>query len=94
MINQFGVINPFGGGPRITFMPDGSPMDQVSRLENNSFAFGSFDQRYDSVFFGEDYVNYIPDQETVTLASTFRYDITDNIRFYGDVKHVDKKIEQ
>ncbi|MFT5381810.1 MAG: iron complex outermembrane receptor protein, partial [Alteromonas macleodii] len=32
--------------------------------------------------------------ETVTLASTFRYDITDNIRFYGDVKHVDKKIEQ
>ena len=94
MINQFGVINPFGGGPRITFMPDGSPMDQVSRLENNSFAFGSFDQRYDSVFFGEDYVNYIPDQVTVTLASTFRYDITDNIRFYGDVKHVDKKIEQ
>ncbi|MDO6569057.1 TonB-dependent receptor [Alteromonas sp. 1_MG-2023] len=94
MINQYGVLNPFGAGPRITFMPDGTPMDQVERIGDNSFAFGSFDQRYDSVFFGEDYVNYIPDQETVTLASTFRYDITDNVRFYGDIKHVDKEIEQ
>ena len=54
MINQYGVINPFGGGPRITFMPDGTPMDQVSRLENNSFAFGNFDQRYDTVFYTDE----------------------------------------
>jgi outer membrane receptor protein involved in Fe transport len=94
MINGFGVINPFGGGPRITFTPDGTPIDQVDRIGTNSFAFGNFDQRYDTVFFGEDYRNYVPDQETLTLASTFRYDITDNIRFYGDIKYVDKKIEQ
>lgn len=94
MINGFGVINPFGGGPRITFTPDGTPIDQVERIGTNSFAFGNFDQRYDTVFFGEDYRNYVPDQETLTLASTFRYDITDNIRFYGDIKYVDKKIEQ
>ena len=94
MINGFGVLNPFGGGPRITFTPDGSPIDQVSRQFTNSFAFGSFDQRYDTVFFGEDYRNYVPDQETLTLASTFRYDLTDNVRFYGDVKYVDKFIEQ
>ncbi len=94
MINRFGVLNPFGGGPRITFNPDGSPRDQVSRIGSNSFAFGSFDQAYDSVFFTEDYENYIPEQDTLTLASTFRYDITDNARFYGDVKYVDKFIEQ
>lgn len=94
MINGFGVLNPFGGGPRITFTPDGSPIDQVSRDGTNSFAFGSFDQAYDTVFFTENYENYVPKQETLTLASTFRYDINDNIRFYGDVKYVDKQIEQ
>lgn len=94
MINGFGVLNPFGGGPRITFTPDGSPIDQVARIGTNSFAFGSFDQNYDTLFFTEDYENYIPSQETVTLASTFRYDINDNVRLYGDVKYVDKDIEQ
>lgn len=94
MINAFGVLNPFGGGPRITFTPDGSPIDQVSRDGTNSFAFGSFDQRYDTVFFGENYVNYIPNQETITLASTFRHDLNENVRFYGDFKYVDKDIQQ
>ena len=94
MINAFGVLNPFGGGPRITFNPDGSPRDQVSRDGSNSFAFGNFSERFDSVFFTDEYVNYIPDQTTMTLASTFRYDITDNLRFYGDFKYVDKEIAQ
>ncbi|MEW9797066.1 TonB-dependent receptor plug domain-containing protein [Alteromonas sp. CYL-A6] len=93
MINAFGVLNPFGGN-RITFTPDGSPISQVSRIGTNSFAFGNFDQAYDTVFFTEQYENYIPNQETLTLASTFRYDITDNVRFYGDVKYVDKYIQQ
>lgn len=94
MINAFTVLNPFGGGPRITFTPDGSPIDQVSRINTNSFAFGNFDQAYDTVFFTENYENYIPNQETQTFASTFRYDLTENVRFYGDVKYVDKFIEQ
>ncbi|GGF83078.1 TonB-dependent receptor plug domain-containing protein [Alteromonas lipolytica] len=93
-INRFTVINPFGGGPRLTFTPDGTPFTQVSRNFDNSFAFGTFDQPYESVFFGEDYENYIPDQETTTLASTFRYDITNNVRFYGDIKYIEKDIEQ
>lgn len=93
-INQFGVLNPFSGGPRITFTPDGTGIAQVERDLTNSFAFGSFDQAYDTVFFTEQYENYIPAQDTLTLASTFRYDITDNIRFYGDMKYVDKDIEQ
>lgn len=94
MINDFGVLNPFGGGPRITFTPDGTGMDQVERLETNSFAFGNFDKAYDTVFFPDRYENYTPAQETITLASTFRYDLNDNIRMYGDVKYVDKNIRQ
>ncbi len=94
LINGFGVLNPFGGGPLLTFLPDGTPVQQVTRTNTNSFAFGTFDQAYDTVFFPENYENYIPDQETITLASTFRYDITDNVRFYGDVKYIDKYIEQ
>ncbi|WP_395342128.1 TonB-dependent receptor plug domain-containing protein [Ningiella sp. W23] len=94
MINSFGVLNPFGGGPRITFLPDGTPIDQQTRIETNSFAFGNFDQRYESVFYTDEPRNFSPDQKTMTLASTFRYDITDNIRAYGDIKYVDKEIVQ
>ncbi len=93
-INIFGVLNPFGGGSRITFAPNGSPIDQVDRIETNSFAFGSFDQAYDTVFFGNDFINYTPSQETITLASTFRYDFSENVRAYGDIKYVDKDIAQ
>ncbi|MFT6776754.1 MAG: iron complex outermembrane receptor protein [Paraglaciecola sp.] len=94
MINDFGVLNPFGGGSRITFTPAGLGVDQVTRDLTNSFAFGNFAQAYDSIFFGERYENYTPAQETITLASTFRYDFNDNIRLYGDIKYVDKDIRQ
>ncbi|WP_232364977.1 TonB-dependent receptor plug domain-containing protein [Salinimonas marina] len=94
MINAFGVLNPFSGNPRITFTPDGTGITQVERNRTNSFAFGNFDEAYDTVFFPDRYENYIPAQDTLTLASTYRYDLTDNIRFYGDMKYVDKDIEQ
>ena len=94
LINDNTVINPFGGGPLITFNNDGTPIDQVTRQFTNSFAFGIFDQEYDSVYFPENNENYVPEQETITLATTFRYDLTDNIRFYGDAKYVDKEIQQ
>jgi outer membrane receptor protein involved in Fe transport len=94
MINDFGVLNPFGGGSRITFTPGGTGVDQVSRDLTNSFAFGNFDQAYDSVFFGDRFENYTPAQETITFASTFRYDFNDNVRFYGEAKYVDKDIRQ
>jgi len=93
LISDNTVINPFGGSP-ITFRDDGTPIDQVGRIGTNSFAFGSFSEEFDSVYFSEANENYIPDQTTITLASTFRYDLTDNLRWYGDVKYVDKEIEQ
>jgi len=94
LINDNTVINPFGGGPLITFTDDGTPIDQVSRTFTNSFAFGIFDQEYDSVYYSENNENYIPDQQTITLATTFRYDLTENVRFYGEAKYVDKEIAQ
>jgi len=94
MINDFGVLNPFSDASRITFTPGGAPVDAESRLLTNSFAFGNFDQAYDSIFFGERFENYTPAQETVTFASTFNYDFNDNIRFYGEAKYVDKDIRQ
>ncbi len=94
MINDFGVLNPFSDASRITFTPGGVGVDQVTRDLTNSFAFGNFDQAYDSVFFGERFENYTPAQETVTFASTFRYDFNDNVRFYGEAKYVDKDIDQ
>lgn len=93
MINDFGVINPFGGD-RFTFSPSGQVIEQVNRIDTNSFAFGNFDQRYETVFYTDEPRNYSPNQETLTLASTFRYDITDDVRFYGDFKYVDKDIRQ
>lgn len=93
MINDFGVINPFGGD-RFTFSPGGQMIEQQNRINTNSFAFGNFDQRYDTVFYTDEPRNYSPHQETMTLASTFRYDITDDVRFYGDFKYVDKDIKQ
>lgn len=94
LINNNTVINPFGGGPLITFKDDGTPIDQVNRTFTNSFAFGIFDQEYDSVYFPENNENYIPEQKTITLATTFRYDISDSVRFYGEAKYVDKEIQQ
>lgn len=94
MINNFGVLNPFDNDSRLTFTPDGMGTDQVQRIKTNSFAFGNFDQAYDSVFFPDSYENYTPNQETITLASTFRYDFNDNVRMYGDIKYVDKAIRQ
>ncbi len=93
MINDFGVINPFGGD-RFTFSPTGQMIEQQNRIDTNSFAFGNFDQRYETVFYTDEPRNYSPHQETLTLASTFRYDITDDVRFYGDLKYVDKDIRQ
>lgn len=94
MINNFAVLNPFNNDSRFTFTPDGIGTDQVQRIQTNSLAYGNFAQAYDSVFFPDNFENYSPNQETTTLASTFRYDFTDNIRMYGDIKYVDKDIEQ
>lgn len=94
MINRFGVINPFGGGPRYTFQPDGNPILQQERDGTNSFAFGSFPDGCDTCFFGQDYVNYQPDVRRETVGSTFNFDFNDYAQFYGDFKYSRADVEQ
>ncbi|BDY03807.1 TonB-dependent receptor [Ferrimonas sp. YFM] len=95
MINDTGVINPFGGAAgRWTFDQNGNPMLQTERDLSNSFAFGNFPNGCDTCFNPEEYENYIPGVERITVGSTFNYDLTDNVEFYSDFKYVSSDIKQ
>ena len=87
MINRFGVINPFGGGPRYTFAGNGDPMLQQERDLDNSFAFGSFPDGCDTCFFTQDYINYQPELRRETVGSTLNFDINESAQLYGDFKY-------
>ncbi|WP_417348303.1 TonB-dependent receptor domain-containing protein [Ferrimonas sp.] len=95
MINDTGVINPFGGDAgRWTFDQNGNPMLQTERDLSNSFAFGNFPNGCDTCFNPEEYENYIPGVERITVGSTFNYDLTDNVQFFSDFKYVSSEIKQ
>lgn len=94
MINRFGVINPFGGGPRYTFGANGDPVLQQTRDLDNSFAFGNFPDGCDTCFFGQDYVNYQPELRRETVGSTLNFRINDSAELYGDFKYSRADIEQ
>ncbi|MGB5142574.1 MAG: TonB-dependent receptor [Shewanella indica] len=93
MISSNGVINPFGGD-RWAFDNDGNPVRQPDRQGTNSFAFGNFPDGCEYCFNTEDYENYIPGVERITVGSTFNYQITDNIEFFSDFKYVKADITQ
>ncbi|GAB1072365.1 MULTISPECIES: TonB-dependent receptor domain-containing protein [Shewanella] len=93
MISSNGVINPFGGD-RWAFDNDGNPVRQPDRQGDNSFAFGNFPDGCEYCFNTEDYENYIPGVERITVGSTFNYQITDNIQFFSDFKYVKADITQ
>ncbi|WP_199610415.1 TonB-dependent receptor domain-containing protein [Flocculibacter collagenilyticus] len=95
MINAYGVLNPFGGGAgRYTFDNDGNPFVQVERDQSNSFAFGSFPNGCDSCFNTEDYENFLPGIERISVGSSFNYQLTDNLTFVSDFKYARSDIEQ
>jgi outer membrane receptor protein involved in Fe transport len=94
MINDFGVINPFGAG-RITFDAGGNRQDACERGLDNSFAFGEMEANCgERGFFTEAYENYIPGLERTTVGSTLNYEITENINFFGDFKFTKSEIKQ
>ncbi|PCH97207.1 MAG: TonB-dependent receptor [Gammaproteobacteria bacterium] len=94
MINDFGVINPFGGG-RFTFDKDGNRKDACTRSETNSFAFGELQADCgDTGFFTEQYENYIPAVERTSIGSTVNYEITENINFFSDFKYTRSDVKQ
>ncbi|MBY6224534.1 TonB-dependent receptor plug domain-containing protein [Ferrimonas balearica] len=96
MINATGVINPFfgEGAGRWTFDNAGNPFLQQERDLTNSFAFGNFPDGCDSCFNPEQYENYIPGVERITVGSTFNYELADWVDFYSDFKYVTADIKQ
>ena len=72
----------------------GNPASVGQRADTNSFAFGNFPDGCTYCFDGEDYENIFPDLNKITLASTFNYDLNDNVNIYGDFKYVTTEIKQ
>ncbi len=94
-INRTGVLNPFGGGVGlVTFLDDGTPIDQQQRTGTNSFAFGSFPDGCDTCFRLQDFRSFLPAIERNTIGTTFKYDFTNSVTGYGSVKYVDSDIVQ
>ncbi|GLR70655.1 TonB-dependent receptor domain-containing protein [Agaribacter marinus] len=91
-IHRNGVL--INNGPQYGFNDDGTPVRQQSREFTNSFAFGNFPNGCETCFFGDNYVDVLPEQNRVTAFGTFNYDITDNVSFNSSVKYVLSNIEQ
>ena len=93
MINRFGVINPFGGD-RFTFDETGNVIEQCERTATNSFAFGQLPADCKTGFFTEDYENIYPAVQRFYVGSTMNYEITDQVRFFGDFKYNSAEVQQ
>jgi len=94
-IDENGVLNPFGGaGTLWTFDNAGNAVRQQDRAGTNSFAFGYFPDGCDYCFELNDYENLLPEVERLSFGSTFKYDITENLQFYSDVKFVGTEVKQ
>ncbi|WP_440053062.1 TonB-dependent receptor domain-containing protein [Pseudoalteromonas sp. T1lg65] len=61
---------------------------------SNSAAFGSFPDGCELCFSTSRYVNFLPERDKVTVGSYFNYQLSDNVKFYSDVKYVRSDIIQ
>jgi len=93
-IDENSVLIPFDhfllGGPNTTmygFLNDGTPVVQPNHGLENSIFFGVIDN-CQTCFQQEDWILFIPDTERKGIATNFRYDLKDNLRFYVDAKYV------
>ncbi|MFC3030998.1 TonB-dependent receptor domain-containing protein [Pseudoalteromonas fenneropenaei] len=77
-----------------TFSNNGVGELMPNRDLTQGFAFGSFPDGCKYCFNPDDYENYLPQREKVTVASTFNYEISDEVNLYGDVKYVRSDIMQ
>ncbi len=94
MINNYGVMNPFTD-ERFTFDRDGNKVDACERVATNSFAFGELEAGCNERgLFTEVFENYIPGVERTNVGSTLRYEITENINFFSDIKYTRADVVQ
>lgn len=94
-INSNGVLNPFGGGiGLITFDNAGNPVVQQTRDGTNSFAFGNFPGGCRFCFGTETSENFLPEVNKNLFGTSFNYDFTDNVEFYGSVRYIETEVLQ
>ena len=95
LINDTGVINPFGGpAGLITFDQAGNPIDQTLRTGTNSFAFGSFPNGCNTCFGTETSENYVPEVDRINIGLNANFDINENMNIYGGARYVESEILQ
>ncbi|GAB2993862.1 TonB-dependent receptor domain-containing protein [Psychrosphaera aestuarii] len=93
MINDTGVMNPFGGD-RFTFDRNGNVIEQCKRSQTNSFAFGQLPAGCTTGFFTEEYENIYPSVERFYVGSTMNYELSDQVNFFADFKYNSAEIAQ
>lgn len=91
-IHRNGVL--INGGPAFGFLDDGTPVTQTTRQFTNSFAFGNFPDGCETCFFGDNYVDALPEQNRLVTMATLNYDLSEQITFASTVKYVLANIDQ
>ncbi|MCC7266093.1 MAG: TonB-dependent receptor [Caulobacteraceae bacterium] len=86
--------NPFTGAltPITGFDAAGNPVGFPPRIGDNNLFYGAFAENCATCYDSDAGATIIPRFDRWALASTFRYDLTENIRFKGDVKYVESNI--
>lgn len=95
-ISKTGVINPrdkHKDDKRWVFDYSGKPVLQAEPQFTNG-AFGNFPNGCEYCFKLDEYQNMLPDVDKVTVASTLKFDITDDIGFSSDFRYSHSSIEQ
>jgi iron complex outermembrane recepter protein len=89
LIGQNGVLILGGaGGVNIGFDAAGNPLVQPFRQGTNNNAFGQLPFPCPSCFFGQDFVNVVPDITRKGFFTNLRYELTPAIELTLDAKYV------
>lgn len=83
-----GILMDFSYNPAFSFTRDGQPAALPPRTGTNNLFYGSFAERCDLCLSSDAESFPIPDMNRKGVESTFRYEITPNITFKGDLKYV------
>ncbi|CAH9052281.1 Vitamin B12 transporter BtuB [Pseudoalteromonas holothuriae] len=91
-ISQTSVLDFIGSN--YTFDNAGNGQLMPVRGLSNSAAFGSFPDGCELCFSTTRYENFLPERDKVSVGSFFNYQLSDNVKFYSDVKFVRSDIFQ
>ncbi len=91
LIGQYGVLdNPFTGvtPPFIGFTANGTPVLNPTRSGYNNNAFGQLPYPCNGCFFGQDFVNIVPEITRRGFFTNLNYELTPDIELTFDAKYV------